>query len=144
VTADALIEPVILRGVAAPGLGKATQFTSLPWVARAFADKLGFAVWPGTFNVRLADDGSVQLWAAVVGRVGIEIEPPDSATCVAVCYRTWVNGSVSGAIVLPHVAGYPSDQVEVVADRSIRSALALNDGDPVALHLVGLFEPSLP
>lgn len=133
--------PVVLYGVTAPGQGKAAGFTRLSWVTRAFAEKLQLNVWPGTFNVRLTG-GSLGLWAELRLQPGIEIEPPDLTACVARCYRAQVNGRVTGAIVLPHVDGYPTDLVEIVAEQSIRSTLCLNDGDPVALHVLDPFESS--
>jgi CTP-dependent riboflavin kinase len=40
-----------------------------------------------------------------------------------------------GAIVLPLVADYPPDQIEIVASVNLRSHLALADGDRVTLHI---------
>jgi CTP-dependent riboflavin kinase len=41
---------------------------------------------------------------------------------------------VRGAIILPHVAGYPEDQIEVLAVEHLRSYLGVGDGDTVALR----------
>lgn len=141
-TGNMLPQPLVLYGVTAPGQGKAVFFTRLPWVARAFADKLDLDIWPGTFNVRIAETRSLGLWAEVKLQPGIEIEPPDATACVARCYRAQVNGEVTGAIVVPHVDAYPADLVEIVAAQSIRSTLSLEDGDPVTLRVLGPFEPS--
>ena len=135
-----LPEPSVLHGVAARGLGKATFFTGLEWVSKAFAARLGFSVWPGTFNVLLTDTPSLDLWAEIGRRRGIEIEPPDASACVARCFRVQINERVGGAIVLPHVPGYPRDQVEIVAALSIRSALEIQDGDPVTVSVFGPFD----
>lgn len=137
-------EPLVLYGVTAQGQGKAAAFTRLPWVTRAFLDKLALEIWPGTFNVRLAGDRSLSLWAKVRLEPGVEIEPPDTTACVARCYRAQVNGQVTGAIVLPHVDGYPTNLVEIIAEQSIRLTLSLEDGDPVTLRVLGPFGASCP
>jgi len=130
------VEDIVLRGVAVSGLGKAAQFTDLPWVWRQFADKLKLNVWPGTFNVRIVDPESRSLWERLRQRPGIPIDPPDPSACVAWCYPVVVNEWIRGAIVLPHVPGYPSDQVEVVAAESIRAGLNVGEGASVTLRVL--------
>jgi CTP-dependent riboflavin kinase len=126
----------LLRGVVASGLGTAAQFTDLPWVWGQFADKLGLHVWPGTFNVRLLDPQSQARWTALGQQPGIEIEPQAPGACVARCYPVLVNEWIRGAIVLPHVPGYPADQIEIVAAEHIRAGLGLHEGDEVSLRVL--------
>ena len=135
---------VLLRGVVAAGLGKAARFTDLPWVWQQFAAKLDLHVWPGTFNVRVVEPDVRVRWEELRQVAGVEITPPDAATCVAVCYRVLVNDWVRGAIVLPHVPGYPEDQIEVVAAEHVRSGLRLEEGDVVVLRVVPSWDGSLP
>jgi CTP-dependent riboflavin kinase len=40
-----------------------------------------------------------------------------------------------GIIVLPLVAGYAPDQIEIVAEVNLRDHFALGDGDLVTLHI---------
>jgi CTP-dependent riboflavin kinase len=127
-----------LHGVAASGLGKATGFTELAWVREQLAAKLDLHAYPGTFNVRLTERESLERWSALAQQPGIEIEPPDRTACVARCYRVLVADRLSGAIILPHVPGYPADQVEVLAAACVRTELGLGDGDPVTLRLIGV------
>ncbi len=127
---------VALRGVIASGLGKAASFTELAWVREQLALKLGLQAWPGTLNVRLIDGASLAQWRALTERPGIEIEPPSHSACVARCYHVIVADTVPGAIILPHVADYPADQVEVLAAEHLRRALGLSDGDPIVLRVV--------
>ena len=123
----------VLHGVVASGLGKARGFTQLPWASEQFARKLDLRPAPGTFNVRLVDDENRSRWQALKRETGIEIDPPDAGSCVARCYPLVVNDRIRGAIILPHVPWYPEDQVEVLAEQSIRAALNLQDGDGVIL-----------
>ena len=120
--------PVVLTGKTASGIGKARGFTQLRWVQEEFERKLGIRPWPGTFNVRL-DPGSQAEWTALTRRPGIEIDPPDASACVARCYRVVLAHVVEGAIVLPHVEGYPPDQVEVAEPLCIHDLQVLRPID---------------
>jgi riboflavin kinase, archaea type len=129
------VAELALRGVVTSGLGKAAGFTEIDWVREQFAQKLPFAAWPGTLNVRLLDDESLAQWRMLSAQPGIEIEPPGRSACVARCYEVLVAETVPGAIILPHVADYPSDQIEVLAATNLRRELGLADGDPVTLRV---------
>jgi riboflavin kinase, archaea type len=128
-------EAIVLTGKAASGVGKARGFTQLPWVQAELERKLGLRPWPGTFNVSVDPESQAQ-WHAVKRLPGIEIEPPDAGACVAQCYRVVVAHIVEGAIVLPHVEGYPPNQIEVLAEENVRLCLGLADGDPITLHVL--------
>lgn len=131
-------DAITLRGMTVSGLGKATGFLELAWVREELAKKLALEAYPGTFNVRLTEPGSLVDWRTLTAQPGIEIEPPNSSACVARCYPVLVNDRLPGAIILPHVANYPPDQVEVLAATSVRGELGLADGDPVTLQLLEL------
>jgi len=131
----------LIRGVAASGWGEATQFTELAWVWEQFASRLNLAPAPGTFNVTIGEGESLSAWLALQAEEGIPIEPPDQTFCAARCYPVLVNDRVPGAIILPEVAGYPADRVEIVAAQSIRSAMHVQDGDPVTLRAIIGDEP---
>jgi CTP-dependent riboflavin kinase len=130
----ACVREYLLHGVTASGWGEATGFTELAWVWEQFAQRLNLAPAPGTFNVQLTDDANLSQWRALQAEPGIVIDPPDASFCASRCYPVLVNDRVPGAIILPEVAGYPPDRIEVVSAQSIRSAMQLHDGDPVTLR----------
>jgi CTP-dependent riboflavin kinase len=127
---------MILSGVAAPGLGKAAQFTELAWVRRQLVAKLDLPPYPGTFNIRLHAPEQIRLWGLLKQSPGVQIDEPAENNCVAVCYPVLINERVRGAILVPGVAGYPPDQVEVVAPESVRAALGARDGDRIMLRVL--------
>lgn len=108
------------------------MFTGLDWVARQFREKLGYEPHPGTLNLSLAGEA----WARAHGRMqqaeGIAIDPP-TGFCAAKCFEVLINGRVKGTAVLPDVAGYPADKLEIVAPVAVRQNLQLRDGDRVTL-----------
>lgn len=127
---------VILHGVVASGIGTAVRFTELPWVWQQFARKLDLHVWPGTFNVRVVEQESRDRWIRLAHEPGVEIESEEAGGCVARCYPVLIQDWIRGAIVLPHVPGYPPDQVEIVAAEHVRAGLGLEDGDAVTLRVL--------
>ncbi len=124
------------QGIVASGLGKAAGFTEIAWVREQFAQRLRFKAWPGTLNLRLVEPESLEQWRLLSEQPGIEIEPPSRSECVARCYEVLVQERVLGAIILPHVADYPGDQIEILAATNLRRELGLVDGDRVTLRVL--------
>lgn len=125
---------VELEGRLCSGMGEGARFTQLAWAAREFSEKLGFAPFPGTFNLSL--DGPA--WRDARSRLrhapGIAIEPPDGF-CAARCFPVLINDRIEGAAVLPDVEDYPDDKFEILAPVGIRQELDMRDGDPVRLRV---------
>jgi len=127
-------EALDLEGTVAPGLGVGARFTSLAWVADAFEARLGFRPHPGTFNLKMegASWEAARRRLASVPGIGI---PPAQGFCAARCFRVLLEGRVAGAAVIPDVADYPADKLEVVAPVSVVESLGLGPGSRVRLRL---------
>jgi CTP-dependent riboflavin kinase len=127
---------VEFEGVVCSGLGKGARFTTLDWVAEEFRRRLGFSAWPGTLNLKL-EGARWRAWrGALAERPGIAVHPPQGF-CAAKCFAVVLDDRVRAAAVFPEVAGYPEDQIELVAPVALRAALGLSDGDRVRLRLEG-------
>jgi phosphoglycolate phosphatase-like HAD superfamily hydrolase len=61
------------------------------------------------------------------------LEPPDESSCRATCLPVRLADRIPAVVVVPHVAGYPPDQVELVAPLDLRRELGLAEGDVVAV-----------
>ena len=120
-------------GRLASGRGEGASFTRLPWARAQFVAKLGIDPYPGTINLTL-DDGARAAWAMRRRELAVVIAAPDAAFCDARAARVRIAGAIDGAVVVPLVAGYPDDKVEVIAAVGVRAALGLADGDPVELR----------
>ncbi len=126
-----------LTGVVFSDLGRAASFMALDWVKAALGRCLGSAPYPGTLNVKLDTDEARELWRAVRSeRAGIPLAAPDSAHCQARCFLVEIEGNWRGAVILPEVADYPADKVEVAAAVRLKDALGLADGRRVTLKFV--------
>lgn len=114
------------------GLGRGAGFTRLGWVREQLLGRFGLDIHPGTFNLRVDGDAATA-WTAALAAGGSLLEPPDEAACTATCLPTRIADRVPAVIVVPHVAGYPADQVEIVAPLDLRRELGVADGDRVAV-----------
>jgi CTP-dependent riboflavin kinase len=125
-----------LLGRLITGVGQARHFTQLDWAHQQFVDKLGIAPFPGTVNLIVEDSESLKAWNLLKGTPGIRIVNPNDGPhdCDARCYPVLVNDQIKGPSVFPEVTGYSADQIEIIADREVRRALDLDDGDSLRLE----------
>lgn len=124
-----------LSGKLVPGLGEGAGFTRKDWARRQFVDLLGIDPYPGTLNLVVEDEADLKTWRAIRERAGLTVVPPDPGWCNGTCYPAMVAGTIKGAIVVPEVADYPADKIEIIAATGLREALGLGDGDTVTLEV---------
>ena len=129
--------PLRIEGVLRDGPRVATAFTLLPWVREQFRRKLGLEIVPGTVNLAVQDPAGRAALARLRAAAGVPIDPPDGRYCVGQCFPARL-GPLPAAVVIPHVAAYPPDQLELVAAVRVRDALGLQSGDRV---VVTVFAP---
>ena len=126
-----------ITGHVRTGEGRATGFTALPWVARQFRGRLGIEPHPGTLNLAVPP-GARGRWRAWSARPGIRLEPEDPAACAARCHPVRVHAPgrnpVTAAVIVPEVAGYDPDRLELVAAVGLRDALEARDGDELVVE----------
>lgn len=119
--------PKSICGKVFSGLGQGAYFTQLDWVREQCAAKLGFAPYPGTLNLRVANE-ELEALRRLRGGPRVVLEPPDARFCQGVCYPILM-GDVAAAIVVPLVEDYPKDIVEIIAPVNIKETLGIGDGD---------------
>lgn len=122
-----------IRGRIESGAGKGAFFTSLDWVVDSFERKMRIKLFPGTLNVRVFAQ-EVDRLALFLEKRDFVLTPVDPNFCEAWVKKVYVNGH-RAAVVLPSedVRIHGSDLIEVVADRSLKLSLGLDDGDEVTV-----------
>lgn len=133
-----------IHGIIFSDLGQASVFMELDWVQEALQKTLGFAPYPATLNVRPSGPEDARLWEEVQRDIaGVRLSPVESGFCSARLYRISMRPSaggdenVNGAVLLPAVANYPRDKIEIVAPVQLKQALGLKDGDCLDLEFSG-------
>jgi riboflavin kinase len=121
-----------LKGKVFSGNGEGAKFIQLPWVKSQMAEKLGFTPYPGTLNIRIIKN-HVKLEMFEKAKP-IEISPVDGF-CRGKCFDVYLMDNLKRAIVVPEIANYPKDIVEIVAPMNLRAKYQLKDGDVITLKV---------
>jgi HAD superfamily hydrolase (TIGR01509 family) len=137
---NALMQSWCIEGRVVTGAGQGAGFTQLDWARTQFIEQVGIDPYPGTLNL-LLDAASSSRWNAVRVTAGRTISPPPGQGCTARCIPVRIAGRLPGAIIVPDVAGYDLQQVEVIAAVPLRLELGLDDGADV--ELAGVTAPAI-
>jgi riboflavin kinase len=124
------LEKINFSGTVFSGGGEGKKFLDLPWVKRQIEKKLSFAPYPGTLNVKLSEE-SVKHRKLLEKAHSIKVRPADGY-CNGILIKAFI-GKLECAIVVPEVAGYSKDVLEVIASANLRETLQLEDGGEVTV-----------
>ena len=124
-----------ISGEVVSGLGEGRYYLSQPGYVVQFTERLGYAPFPGTLNVRLRPSEARRL-AVVRDWNGVRIDGFEAGGRTfggATCYLAQLNGRRSH-LIRPDRSHY-QDVIEFVAPERLRTRLRLKDGDLVKAHL---------
>ena len=126
-----------IRGLVTSGAGKGQHFTQIDWARRQFIEKLGIDPSPGTVNLTVDGPESMSVWDRIKDTPGVRIDNPHHGPgdCSARCYPVLIEGRLEAAIVLPEVANYATNRIEIIAPVRVRDALGIRDGDMLILEV---------
>ncbi len=131
------LRPQSFRGEIVKGAGKAAFFTRLDWVVEQCVSKLGFTPFPGTLNLKLADDCNFERELPALGNV-VELIPPDDSFCSAQVVPVELEG-IAAVVIIPEekVRLHGWDMVEIMAPVNLQEVLSKREGDLVSGVFVG-------
>lgn len=124
-----------IRGTVFSGKREGSKFTELPWVKKQITEKLSFTPYSGTLNIRLVQEDRTKLKKALKKAKPIEIVPAEGYN-LGRCFKAMLMDNLECFIVVPEVAGYPEDIVEIIASTNFREKLHLKDGDAVVVRVL--------
>ncbi|MFT5539474.1 MAG: phosphoglycolate phosphatase [Alphaproteobacteria bacterium] len=122
---------ISFTALVATGKGEAVGFTSAAWARASFLELVGIDPFPGTLNLTVMDGVAQAAWAQLRATGGRLMPPPDPAWCAGRLFPALLDGRIEGAIIVPEVADYATDQIEIIAAVNLRATLGIGDGDPV-------------
>ena len=125
-----LLKRIKLSGKVLSGGGEGKRFLDLPWVKRQILETLGFIPYSGTLNLRLSEE-SVKGRKLLEKAHSIRVCPAEGY-CNGVLIKASI-GILECAIVVPEIAGYPKDVLEIIASVNLREKLQLKDGGEVTV-----------
>jgi riboflavin kinase len=125
-----LLKTIKLNGTIFSGQGEGKKFLELPWVKRQLEEKLGFTPYSGTLNILLSRE-SVKRRKLLEKAHSLKVCPAEGY-CNGLIFTASI-GDLRCAIVIPEVANYPSNVLEIVAPENLREKLHLKDGDETSV-----------
>jgi riboflavin kinase len=120
------------KGKVFSGKGEGEKIIRLPWVREQIAKKLDFIPHPGTLNIKLEENSAKPKLLKKAKAVEIS---PITGFCRGKCFKAYLMDDVECAIVIPQIAGYPEDVLEVIAAINLREKLSLKNGDTVEIKI---------
>ena len=124
---------IIFRGTVFSGKGEGRKFIALPWVKRQIEEKLGFTPYLGTLNLRLNEENAKQ--KGLLDKAGDFEISPEKGFCRGILIKAVLEG-VECVIVMPQIADYPRNVLEVIAARNLRERFKLVDGSEVNVKVM--------
>ncbi len=120
-----------LRGKIFSGNGEGEKFITLPWVRKQIVEKIGFDPYPGTLNIKLENDIKLR---TLNKAKAIEISP-ETGFYRGICFKACFMDKVECAIVIPEIANYPKNILEVIAPINLKENLLLKNGNTVKIKI---------
>jgi len=131
-----------MTGIIFSDLGQAASFMALDWVQDLLRQRLGYHPFPATLNLRPKAGVDAAVWQRVRSAyLGTPLTQASESHCGAKLYRVDIEAAgradkVGGAVLLPDVADYPQDKIEVVAPMRLKDHFAVHDGDQLTLEFL--------
>lgn len=123
---------ILFEGTVFSGEGRGKKFVELPWFKRQVEEKLGFSPYPGTLNLFLTGK-NVENRRLLEVSAGLTVKP-QTGYYSGVMFRASIV-ALECAVVIPIMANYPNDILEVIAPIYLRTKLKLADGSLVAVSV---------
>ena len=115
-------------------MGEGRYYLSQPGYVVQFTERLGYAPYPGTLNVKVGADALRKLSLIAVWN-GIRIDGFQASGRTfggATCYPARLSGR-SGHLIQPDRTHH-KDVVEIISAENLREVLHVKDADPVAIE----------
>jgi riboflavin kinase len=122
----------LFKGMVFTGLNEGAYYISLKGYAKSFRKALGFEPFPGTLNLRLANQAMIEQRRQLDLKHGIIIpgftDGKRSFGPVKV-FKARIEGSHPGAVLAIERTHYDSSVLEIISPDNLRRTLGLKDGD---------------
>lgn len=124
------MEKIKFSGKVFSGKGGGKKFLELQWVKRQINAILGFTPYAGTLNIRLSDESVTR--RKLLGKAASMTVYPAEGYRNGKLFKASI-GTLECAIVIPEVAGYPENVLEIIAPVNLREKFQLADGDDITV-----------
>ncbi len=113
----------------------AADVTQTEWVRRQLIDLTGIDPHPDPIHLAVGDVANQRRWQSWRTLPGHIMEPGEEGFCHVRCHPVRIAGQIPGAVLLPEIADYPENKIQVVAALPLRRHLSLGRNARLRLHL---------
>ncbi len=134
VALDSVPNHLEFQGVAVSGMGEGAYYMSLPRYKKQFIDKLGFEPYPGTLNIKLAEQAHINAKRELDRCPAVFVDGFSDGKRTygwVKCYHANINGKVDGALLILERTHHDDSVIEVIAPVRIKDVAKINYGDKV-------------
>lgn len=128
------------EGSVVSGMGEGAYYMSLDGYKKQFLEKLGYAPYPGTLNVRLTEQVYMNARRELGRHPSIFLDGFSDGTRTygwVKCYRASINDGVmeNAAVLVLERTHYDDSMLEVIAPVSIKDATGIKNGDRIRVQV---------
>ena len=128
------------KGTIVSGMGEGAYYMSLDGYKKQFKEKLGYEPYPGTLNVKLVDQISMNSRREISRYPSIFINgfSDNSRTYGwAKCYKADINSGVfnDAAVLVLERTHYDDSMLEVIAPFSLKQTMHIKNGDEISVRV---------
>ena len=128
------------KGTIVSGMGEGAYYMSLAGYKKQFKEKLGYEPYPGTLNVKLVDQISMNSRREISRYPSVFINgfSDNSRTYGwAKCYKADINDGVlnDAAVLVLERTHYDDSMLEVIAPVSVKQTMGIKNGDEIRIRI---------
>ncbi len=131
---DSAPDHLEFNGTAISGMGEGAYYMSMTGYKKQFMKKLGFEPYPGTLNIKLAEQVYVNAKRVLDKYPAIFIDGFNDGKRTygwVKCYPASINNKVDGALLILERTHHDDSVIEVIAPVKIKDSANIGDGDKV-------------
>jgi riboflavin kinase len=127
---------IVFEGTVFSGLGEGAYYMNQEGYRKQFTEKLGFAPYPGTLNLRVRkeDQDEVRMLEASPFILIEGFTDGNRSFGPAKCFHGKIADKIDGALIFPVRTHYSGDVVELISSEHLRKALHAEDGNTVKIR----------
>lgn len=128
---------ITISGTVFSGMGKGKYYVGHPEYQRRFKERLGYAPYPGTLNVKLEDRETIRSLEEARVKDGSKIEGftiGGESFSPLTCFEGEMDGE-KVTLLFVDVTYYNETVAEVISPSYLRGKLGLKDGDAVTFSV---------
>ncbi len=130
-----------LVGNLVAGMHEGRFYLSIPEYKKQIRKAIGFEAYPGTLNLRMGNEKSVDGKRKLMNLPGIRIDGFQKNGRLlggAKLFKATLlakKNSVQGAIIIPHKSHYGAEVLEIISDVNLREKLKIKNNDEVEVAI---------